>query len=379
MNESTSVAALQAAALIDFEQRGLPTRRDEAWKYTSTVALAKHQFTRSAPVLLSSTWPEGVIVSSWAQALPMYADYILPYLDKLVDRSHGFQAQNTAMLRDGVFIYIPEGVHLDSPLMLTPPAMTHAEARYLRYLIVTAADSAVSIIEDYTGLDNTPYFTNTLTELLVGPRARVQHYKLQREGLAAYHVGHLAARLLADSHLDCHSISLGGQWVRSDTQIEFAEPGAQCRLNGIYLTSGTQHVDHHTVVAHQVPNCASSQDYRGILSGRSRAVFNGSVVVAVDAQHSNAQQQNKNMLLSSQAEVDTKPQLEIFADDVQCSHGATVGQLSEDALFYLMSRGIRQDEARQLLLNAFVQANLQQLANREFADLVTTLIQQRAW
>ena len=383
VNNSPPLAELQSSALADFVRRGLPTRRDEAWKYTSTAAFAQQLFTENEPsaghVMPDSALLPEIVVCSWAEALPQYAELILPYLDQIVAREHAFQAQNTAMLRDGLFIYIPPGVKLTQPLVIAPPATPHHTARYLRYLIITAADSAVDIIEDYTGVATDTYFTNTLTELLVAPRACVRHYKLQREGLDAFHVGHLAVRLLADSQFDSHSVSLGGRWVRSDTSIEFVAPGARCRLNGIYVTSGHQQVDHHTVVAHNVPQCVSIQDYRGILSGQSRAVFNGSVRVAKHAQHTEARQQNKNILLSAHAEIDTKPQLEIFADDVQCSHGATVGQLSDEALFYLETRGIPRTYARQLLLDAFINENLQQLALMPFADQVKTLLQQREW
>ncbi len=384
---------VQHAAIADLVRLGFPTRQDEDWKYTSTAAWAKQLFACSLPASMPSPLPPelaalqlsafdvppGVIVSAWADALRLHAELIQPYLDQLVVRTHGFQAQNTAMLQDGLFIYIPAGVKLTQPLCIAPPPIAHHTARYLRYLIITEADSAVSLIEDYSGFPEQTYFTNTLTEILVGPRAHVRHYKLQREGLSAFHVGQLAARLLANSELECHSVSLGGHWVRSDTTIEFAAEGASCRLNGIYLTSGLQHLDHHTRVKHTVPNCVSTQDYRGVLSGRSRAVFNGSVVVAPQAQHSEAKQQNKNLLLSSQAEVDTKPQLEIFADDVQCSHGATVGQLNDDALFYLVTRGIPMQEARQLLLDAFLCENLAQLALTPLANWMSQLIQQRTW
>ena len=200
---------------------------------------------------------------------------------------------------------------------------------------------------------------------MLAASAKLTHYKIQRESKAAYHLGHLAVKQSAHSQFASHSLSLGGKLVRSDISMYLQEEHAHCLMNGIYAPSEGQHVDHHTTVNHLVPNCSSEQDYKGILTGRSRAVFNGKVIVAKDAQHTDAKQQNKNLLLSANAEIDTKPQLEIFADDVLCSHGATVGQLDEEALFYLATRGIGRLEASHYLIHAFAQDNLRLIPNRE--------------
>ena len=200
------------------------------------------------------------------------------------------------------------------------------------------------------------------------------HYKIQRESKLAYHMGHLAVNQAMDSQLDSHLFSLGGKCVRSDITIGLSEPGAQCLMNGVYVPNDLQHMDHHTLVTHEAPNCRSEQDYKGILNGHSRAVFNGRVVVAKGAQHTQAKQQNKNLLLSIDTEIDTKPQLEIFADDVVCTHGATVGQLDEEAIFYLATRGIGRADATRYLVKAFTVDNLRILANVELATWVGTLL-----
>jgi Fe-S cluster assembly protein SufD len=368
------MAALRATALADFTRLGLPTRRDEDWKYSSTDGFNKLKFTGSAGVGSSTQahpgdlfkrsfhdLPPGVIVQPWAEAWANHAEKIKPYLGKIATHHHGFQAQNTALFQEGYFIYIPEGVCLDAPLYLPYWQEGTHQARYIRTLMIAEPGSQAVIIEDYQGHELASCFTNTLTEVHLGQGASLKHYKIQRESRLTYHVGELVVHQTESSQLESHSLSVGGQWVRSDTRIALAGAHASCLMNGIYMTSDAQHVDHHTLVMHEVPDCKSEQDYKGMASGRSRAVFNGKVVVKPGAQHSDAKQQNKNLLLSMGAEIDTKPQLEIYADDVVCTHGATVGQLDEEALFYLEARAVPRDEARRLLIQAFVAENVQRL------------------
>jgi Fe-S cluster assembly protein SufD len=247
----------------------------------------------------------------------------------------------------------------------------------MRNLIIAEAGSSASIIEDYQGDLNTRYFTNTITEVSLAADAKITHYKIQRESKLAYHIGHIAVKQAANSQFESHSFSIGGKLVRSDITIGLHESGAHCLMNGVYAPADMQHMDHHTVVTHEVPSCSSEQDYKGILSGQSRAVFNGQVIVVKDAQHTVAKQQNKNLLLSANAEIDTKPQLDIFADDVVCTHGATVGQLDEEALFYLAARGIGRVEANRYLVQAFASENLKKFANIELADWLSTLLNQQ--
>jgi Fe-S cluster assembly protein SufD len=242
---------------------------------------------------------------------------------------------------------------------------------------VAEKGSQASLIEDYCGEAGQCYYTNTVTEVHLAEKASLTHTKIQRESKLAYHVGHLAVKQAAHSQLDSHLFSLGGQWVRSDLTIHLDEPHASCGMNGMYVPFDGQHMDHHTLVRHQAPDCQSVQDYKGIVSGHARAVFNGRVVVAKDAQHTSAKQQNKNLLLSTNAEIDTKPQLEIFADDVVCTHGATVGQLDEEALFYLATRGIEHEEASRYLMQAFMTDNLRAIPNAKLAAWIGDLFNEQ--
>jgi len=381
---------LQQNALSEFTRLGFPTRANEDWKYTRVDAFLQHRFVsqnrttstrvdasgtdvpighkitlQQGAVLgiegLSSRLPKGIVVCSLAEALVSHADKVKPYLGSVLQTQHGFQALNTASLDQGVFVYIPAGVEWLEPLLLSHWQNDANHAAYVRHLIVAEAGSSASIIEDYQGDASMCYLTNTVTEIHVARDAVITHSKIQRESKLAYHTGHIAVHQAAGSQFKSHSLSLGGKWVRSDLVIDLAEPKASCFMNGIYAPAEGQHVDHHTLVNHLVPDCTSEQDYKGVLTGHSRAVFNGQVMVAKHAQHTVAKQQNKNLLLSLNAEIDTKPQLDIYADDVVCTHGATVGQLDEDALFYLATRGIGRVEASQYLIRAFTVDNFRAL------------------
>ncbi|QEY52792.1 Fe-S cluster assembly protein SufD [Legionella longbeachae] len=400
------LAHLQTKALRDLHRRGFPTRHDEDWKYTSVDGLLNQSFLPVSnlesvakpshydlefdlPITqkillqngsyfsddrLTSVLPKGVIVLPLSAAIIQHPELLEPYLGNILKQEHGFHYLNTAMIHCGVMIYIPKGVVLEEPIALTHVQTRMNQAVYLRHVIIAEANSRATVIEDYQGLPDGSYLTNTVTEILVGANAQLTHYKIQRESKSAYHVGHVAVKQLAGSEFANHSLSLGGQWVRSDVSLDLQEEKTYSLMNGIYAPTEGQHVDHHTTVQHLVPNCRSEQDYKGILTGRSRAVFNGKVFVAKDAQHTDAKQQNKNLLLSVNAEVDTKPQLEIFADDVLCSHGATVGQLDEEALFYLATRGIDRLEASHYLIHAFASDNLRLVPHRELAAYMGHLL-----
>lgn len=399
------LAQLQSQALADLDSSGFPNRSNEEWKYTNVDALLKQPFTvpnktlattnpqiADIPVsqqiliqnglisgidLVNKTLPEGVLVLSLADALERHSELVKPYLGTILKPEHGFHFLNTAMLHCGVFIYIPAGICVNEPIALIHLQNQLNQAMYLRHLIVAEAGSQVTVIEDYQGSEELTYLTNSVTEIWVGENARLTHCKLQRESKAAYHLGHLSVQQAACSDFASHSLSLGGKCVRSDISLYLQAEKAHCLMNGIYAPADGQHVDHHTTVNHLVPNCTSEQDYKGILTGRSRAVFNGKVIVAQDAQHTNAKQQNKNLVLSANAEIDTKPQLEIFADDVLCSHGATVGQLDEEAVFYLATRGIGREEASHYLIHAFARDNLQLIPHQQLADLMSQLLTQQ--
>ena len=399
------LAQLQHSALADFERLGFPTRKNEEWKYTRVDDFVNQQFVNAAgnvkhtanptdiPVgcstiaivngvvvgaeALAATLPAGVVVLPLAQALLSHAKLIKPWLGQIMKQEHGFQAVNTAMLQCGLFIYLPAGASLTEPLLLSHWQDQTQQATYIRHLVIAEAGSCATIIEDYQGESSTEYFTNTITEVHAAANAAITHYKIQRESKLAFHIGHLAVRQAANSQFDSHLFSFGGKLVRSDATFSLEESHARCFMNGIYAPADGQHMDFHTLVNHAVPDCNSAQDYKGILTGRSRAVFNGKVIVAKDAQHTEAKQQNKNLLLSLDAEIDTKPQLEIFANDVVCTHGATVGQLDEEALFYLATRGIEYTEASHYLIQAFAAENVRAITDVNLATWLGTLLNQQ--
>lgn len=399
------LAQLQNSALADFERMGFPTRQHEEWKYTSVDGFLKQRFVKAAgltkPISLQpdspipcthislingivtgtdtliSTLPRGVIVLPLAQALLTHADKIKPMLGQILKQEHAFHALNTAMLHVGLFIYLPAGVRLNEPLWLTHWQDQAQQATYVRHLVIAEEGSSATLIEDYQGDASTEYVTNTITEVYTAANATLTHYKIQRESKLANHIGHLAVNQAANSQFDSHLLSVGGKWVRSDIMFTLQEPHARCFMNGIYAPADGQHMDHHTLVTHAVPDCSSAQDYKGILTGHSRAVFNGKVFVAKDAQHTEAKQQNKNLLLSVDAEIDTKPQLDIFADDVICTHGATVGQLDEEALFYLATRGIDRAQASRYLIQAFAIDNMRAMTDVNLATWLGELLNQQ--
>ena len=262
---------------------------------------------------------------------------------------------NTAFIQDGAVVYLPQRAVVPEPIHLLfisqpagEPVVSHP-----RILIVAGDDSQATVVETYVGSGAGAYFTNAVTEIVLGANADIAHYKLQRESEQAFHVATTEARQGAGSRLRSYAVSLGGALVRSDINTLLDAEGCECSLDGLYMLAGTQHVDHHTSIDHRRPRCTSRELYKGVLDGKSSGVFNGKVYVRPHAQQSDAGQVNKNLLLSDDATIDTKPQLEIFANDVKCSHGATIGRLDDEALFYLRSRGIDAAAARSLLIAAF--------------------------
>jgi len=265
---------------------------------------------------------------------------------------HAFTALNTAFISDGAFIEIGNDVVVEQPIHLlfisSGDSISHP-----RNLIVAGRHARASVVESYVSLRENEYFTNAVTEIVVGEGAHIDHYKLQRESESAFHVGTVQARQERNSQLHSFSFAVGGELARTNVYTSLEGDAATCTLNGLYLTDGTQHIDNQTSIEHIAPNCPSHELYKGVLDGRSHGVFNGKVYVHPEAQKTDGKQSNNNLLLSPNARVDTKPQLEIFADDVKCTHGATVGRLDELAMFYLNSRGIGPETARMLLTYAF--------------------------
>jgi Fe-S cluster assembly protein SufD len=378
---------LHKAAIARFDALGFPTPRHEDWKFTSLAPLLRVPFRLAepgcegvtaaalrpftfrdslqlvfvngfyAPELSSlSARPPGVIATSLAAAVRDHPAKVEPHLARYARyEDQVFTALNTAFLRDGAFLFLPKGTVVEKPihLVFVATAATEPTVAHPRNLIVAGTNSQATLVESYVGLDAEVYFTNAVTEVAAGDGAVLDHYKVQRESTAAFHVATLQVHQDRSSNFASHYLGLGGALVRNEVRALLGAEGCECTLNGLYLATGRQHLDNHTVIDHARPHCASHELYKGILDGQARGVFNGKIFVRPDAQKTDAKQTNQTLLLSEDAVINTKPQLEIFADDVKCTHGATVGQLREDAVFYLRSRGIGREAARSLLTFAF--------------------------
>lgn len=388
--EPAWVARLREGAFARFEELGFPTTDDEDWKYTNAAPIARAEFKpaegstklesvavepfvsaeakQSCLVFVDGVFrrelssleaiAEGVVAVDLGAALAgEHAEVLWEHLGRLSgEGSDAFSALNTAFLGGGAFLRVAKGVEAAAPVQLLFVSTAGSEAAtFPRVLVVAERDSRLDLIETYASVGEAPYLTNAVVEVFVGEGARVTHYKVQDEGASAFHVASTRAELSRSALYDLTTVTLGAQLSRHNIEILLESEGAECRVDGLYIVGTGQHADTHSLIDHRVPNCASRQNYKGILDGRSRAVFNGRVFVRENARGTDAEQSNKNLLLSREARVDTKPQLEIYNDDVKCSHGATVGQLEEEELFYLLSRGLHTDLARNLLTYGFAE------------------------
>jgi len=378
----TGIEPIRQDAARRFAEMGFPTTRDEEWRFTNVSSIAKTQFS-AAPSDLTAEEAELLDQHLFPNEGGLRLVFINGrYLRELSDRelrkgiratplreangavethlgryasyqNRAFVALNTANFEDGACIEIPGGVVVEEPIRLVffatagdAPVISHP-----RSLVVVGPGSQATVVESYLG-HGAKYFTNAVTEIVAGDHSVVDHYKLQEEDERSFHVATLQVQLGRDANFSTHSISLGGGLVRNDINAVLAE-GTEATVNGLYLPSGSQHVDNHTVIEHAKPHGTSHELYKGILSGASAAVFNGKIIVRPGAQKTDARQTNKNLVLSEDATINTKPELQIHADDVRCTHGATIGQLDQEAVFYLQSRGIGKDQARDLLTYAF--------------------------
>ena len=346
---------LRRKGIEHFADAGFPTTRDEEWKFTSVASIAERHF---APADDSHSDVTTNLVERWAGALGLATNpaAVEPYLGRFAppDRQ-AFTALNTGFLQDGAFVWIPPGTIIEQPisLLFVSASPETASVSHPRVLIVAGDRSQAQIVEGYAGPPGQEYFTNAVTEVVVGSGAVVDHYKVQRESQRAYHIGSMYVHGTRDSTFSSHSIAFGGALVRNAIIAVLDGEGGDCTLNGLYLVDGRRLIDNHTTIDHAKPHCGSHEVYKGILSGHARAVFNGKIIVRPDAQKTDAKQTNKALLLSDDAQINTKPQLEIFANDVKCTHGAAVGQLDEDAIFYLRARGLDLQQARDMLIHAF--------------------------
>jgi Fe-S cluster assembly protein SufD len=389
LNEPVWLGGLRQGAMDRFMELGFPTLKDEEWKYTDIRPIAEMPFVPGGydPTgldegtiqtltfddsgchrlvfinghfshELSAIWvlPAGMRVDALSEALDAAPDLVETHLGQYVSHTNqAFAALNTALFDDGAFIYIPRNVILQAPIHLVYISRAGDEpaASFPRTIIVTEENSQATIVETYASFGDGHTFSNAVTEIALGENAVLDHYKVERENTYAFHVTVTHVQQERSSNFTTHNLTLGGAIVRNDISAYLGGEGIESTLNGLYLAGGTQLIDNHSRIDHAMPHCNSHELYKGIMDDRSRGVFNGKIHVHLDAQKTDAKQTNQNILLSREATVNTKPQLEIYADDVRCTHGATIGQLSEDALFYLRARGIGLEDARSLLTYAF--------------------------
>ncbi|MBI4329164.1 MAG: Fe-S cluster assembly protein SufD [Chloroflexi bacterium] len=387
------VRALRKAAIARFKELGFPTTRrgNEEWKYTDVRPVAEAAFqilVPSAPARLGASeverftfgeagWPRlvfvdgvyigglssvpalsgGVRVLSLAKAMAMQDGLVEQHLGRYADyESNAFTALNTAFIHDGAFVHIPDGAILGEPihLLFLYTAGDQEPVSHPRVLIVAGERSQATVVESHGGLSEGRYFANVVSEIVVGAGATLRYRKVQRQSDPAFHITTTQVALDRDGTFSSMNVDIGGGLVRNNLNLLMGGEGCSCTLDGVYLITGAQHVDNQVIIDHAKPYTTSRELYKGILGGRARSVFHGSIIVRKDARKVNAYQVDKNLLLSNEAEADTKPAFWIYCDDVKCGHGAACGQLDEKMLFYLRSRGIDEEEARKILIRAFV-------------------------
>jgi len=341
METAADLSELRKFAAEQFEARGFPTTRDEEWRFTNVAPIVKSSFPVAPAVV------EGPSIKDALESHPELVETHLARYASAADNP--FVALNTANFDGGAFVHVPANTVVDQPVRIEYQGI-EGKTTHPRTLIVVGANSRVQIIERYSGTGR--YFTNAVTEIVVGENATVEHIKLNEESLEAFHVATIQAKQARNSNFKQHNVTLGGLLVRNDINSILAT-GSEGTVNGFYFANGQQHIDNHTAIDHAEAHAASHELYKGILDGHSSAVFNGKILVRKDAQKTDAKQTNKNLVLSENAAINTKPELQILADDVRCTHGATVGQLDNESLFYLQARGINKDDARNLLIYAF--------------------------
>jgi len=408
------LAPVRKAGLASFAEAGFPTLNDEDWRFTNVAPIAKLNFSLAGQAAvngaeskvldesvftqlgghrlvfvngffsakLSSIKPVtgGVRIESLAAALAKDAALIEKHLGKYAHTaSNSFAAMNQAFFSDGAFVFVPEGVAVAEPVQLIyiSSAKQSGETILPRNLVIAGANSKLTVVESYVSTGNVAYFTNAVTEILAGDNATVEHIKLQDEATSAYHIATIAGEFGRASNVSVHSFALGAKLSRNNIRTKLAGEGLECILNGLYLTKDEQLADHHMIVEHAEPHCASHEYFNGILDDKSKGVFHGRILVRQIAQKTDAKQTNKNLLLSDEATADTKPQLEIYADDVKCTHGATIGQLNDESVFYLRSRGLSTETAKRMLVHAFAGEIIERIKCEPAREVIDKLVWDR--
>ena len=380
---------LRRSAFEWVAERGFPTPKDDAWKYTRLGPILEVPFEPAKPATshrLSATGieqlagdlggarlvvlngyfapelsslerlPAGVMVTSMAAALANDEELLAPVLSRpFREQPHAFTALSAALAEDGALVRIPANTTIEEPIHIVMVSDTGALplVSHPRCLVLAGPQSRATIVESYVGILGDVYLTNAVTDIVLEEGAVIEHYKLQNENQTAFHISLLDVRQGRGSRFSSHSLALGASTARHEVRVRLEAEGAEVTLNGLYMPNNEQHLDHPTTIEHAAPHCTSRELYKGIINGHGRGSFDGRIIVRPGAFKTDASQTNKNLLLSESAQVDTRPRLEIFADDVKCTHGAAVGQLDEDAVFYLRSRGVPHGAARDLLTYAF--------------------------
>ncbi|HEX9997710.1 MAG TPA: Fe-S cluster assembly protein SufD [Abditibacterium sp.] len=407
------LANLRRQSIESFQKLGFPTVRDEEWKYTDITPAANlatlpvfrselngaaaqisgnlpfgeiggHRLTfvngHYAPDLSRlETLPDGAFVSNLAREFAGENEVLQEHFGKTIDaQNETFAALNTAFAQDGAFIKIGSNLEVGTPIHLL--FLSHGDQigiSHPRNLILVGDNSSVTIIETFASTSETVNFSNAITEIVAGHGARVEHVKVQNESEKAFHIGSMQISAARDSNIRSHSINFGGRLVRNNAVAVMGDEGCEVTLNGLVVGKNNQHIDNHTSMDHAMPHCQSHENYVHVLDGHSNGVFNGKIFVRLDAQKTDAKQSNRTLLLSRDAQINAKPQLEIFADDVKCTHGATIGQLDEDALFYLQARGIPQNQARAILIRAFANATLDGIPVEDLREKLEAMLSAR--
>jgi Fe-S cluster assembly protein SufD len=402
---------LRQSGMAGFTQLGFPKLSDEDWRFTNVAPIAHLPFQLAGEATvngaetklidesvfaqlsghrlvfvngffcakLSSIKPvaAGVRIENLSAALAKDSTLIEKHLGKYAHTANNsFAALNQALFTDGAFISVPKDVAVAEPVQLIyiSSAKQNGETILPRNLIIAGANSQLTVVESYLSTGNVAYFTNAVTEILAGENAAVEHVKLQDEAADAYHIATIAGEFGRASNVTVHSFALGAKLSRNNIRTKLAGEGLECILNGLYLTRDEQLADHHMIVEHAQPHCASHEYFNGILDDKSKGVFHGRIYVHPIAQKTDAKQTNKNLLLSDDATADTKPQLEIYADDVKCTHGATIGQLNAESIFYLRSRGLSTDTARQMLIHAFAGEIIERIKCEPAREVIDKLV-----
>ena len=408
------LAPMRQAGIASFAKQGFPTLHDEDWRFTNVAPIAKMNIQPAtqagangaeSKVIAESVFAQlsgprlvfvngyfcaklssvnivagGVRIENLSAALAKDSTLIEKHLGKYAQtEKNSFAALNQAFFSDGAFLFVPQGVEVAEPVQLIyiSSAKNAGESIQPRNLIIAEADSKLTVVESYLSTGNVAYFTNAVTEILAGDNAKVEHVKLQDEAAGAYHIATIAGEFGRTSNVNVHSIALGAKLSRNNIRTNLAGEGLECILNGLYLTRDEQLADHHMIVEHAQPHCASHEYFNGILDDKSKGIFHGRILVRELAQKTDAKQTNKNLLLSDDASANTKPQLEIYADDVKCTHGATVGQLNDESIFYLRSRGIPTEMAKRMLIHAFAGEIIERIKCEPAREVIDKLVWDR--